>query len=753
MTRWQLEPILESYSLVIGLGGALLLLLLLRPLFPSATSARQRVLLGLRILLIGLVMLALLRPTLVEIETRHQKSTLIVLLDRSRSMQVADMAGRTTRWEALRKTINQALPDVTAMGEKLEVKVYAFDSAAEALELTAGTVDLPQVPTGDQSDIGSSLYDVIRAESGHRLAGVVLLSDGAQRAIAPRVNLDQPARELARLDTPLLGVVFGKPRDQSQSRDVAVENLPDQYMIFVKSELAIRATVRMEGLANVSVPVSLVIQSPDGTEQTLGPIPVRQGSNGQPRDVNFSYTPDVAGQYTLTLAAEEQAGELITENNRLSSYLTVLDGGLRVLMLEGNVGWPEHKFIRRSIDESPDIELDFHWAHNRLRDQTLDIEALMAERPYDVLILSDIDSLVIGEENCARLANMVSEGKGLIMLGGRHSFGAGGYQQTELAKVLPIKMGRLQRQRIDEPMRPDLHRSDELTMIPTTDHFITRLANRGSNLATWQSLPKLKGANRFEKVSDRAMVLATTLDGMPLLVAGEYGLGRVLAMAADSTYLWPRYDRQLEHKRFWRQTILWLARKEDAIRRDVWIDLDQRRFPLGARAAFTLGARDATGDEIANATFEVELDFPDGAQRKLSVARESEQWLGRTGPLDQPGEYVLRVVASQLGKEIGRASRPFLVQATDLELSDPAANPNQMASLTQITAEAGGKTLAAEQLPDLLKSIADNPPETQVEYESKQQLADKPEGAWKYFLCFVGVISTEWWLRKKWGMV
>ena len=360
------------------------------------------------------------------------------------------------------------------------------------------------------------------------------------------------------------------------------------------------------------------------------------------------------------------------------------------------------------------------------------MESILAARPYDVLILRDIDSAAIGRENCAVLAELVSKGKGLMMIGGRQSFGAGGYQQTALSNVLPIKMGRLQRQRPDQPMRADLHRPEDLTLVPTRDHFITRLAERAKNKETWQSLPKLKGANRFNELSDRGIVLVETTDRMPVLVAGEHGLGRVLAMAGDSTYRWVRYDHGLEHKRFWRQIILWLARKEDSIRRDVWIDLDQRRFPIGTGAVFTLGARDATGEEIADTEFNVALTLPDGGTRRLSVAKDTTR-SGATGPLDKPGEYSVEVIASLAGKEIGRATRPFVVQSTDLELSDPAANPSQLTALTEITAAAGGKTLAAEQLPDLFAQIVANPPETSVDYESRWQFADKPQGAWGYF--------------------
>ena len=49
----------------------------------------------------------------------------------------------------------------------------------------------------------------------------------------------------------------------------------------------------------------------------------------------------------------------------------------------------------------------------------------------------------------------MERGKGLIALGGYHSFGPGGYRNTPLRDVLPIEMDRLARQDFG---RPDVQR-------------------------------------------------------------------------------------------------------------------------------------------------------------------------------------------------------------------------------------------------------------------------------------------------------
>ena len=89
----------------------------------------------------------------------------------------------------------------------------------------------------------------------------------------------------------------------------------------------------------------------------------------------------------------------------------------------------------------------------------------------------------------------------------------------------------------------------------------------------------------------------------------------------------------------------------------------------------------------------------------------------------------------------------------DLELNDASADPQQMASLAAITREAGGRVVAPEELPQLLDELLTRPEESRVEFQAKWQLADTPLDAWLYFCCVVGLLTTDWFLRKKWQMV
>jgi hypothetical protein len=254
------------------------------------------------------------------------------------------------------------------------------------------------------------------------------------------------------------------------------------------------------------------------------------------------------------------------------------------------------------------------------------------------------------------------------------------------------------------------------------------------------------------------------------LITGEYGKGRVLAAAVDSTFRWYRRGFQQEHMRFWRQAMLWLARKDQADSNDVWVDLPQRRLPSGSSVTFEAGVRGPDGNplggvELAATVWRVSAGGTDDASedrgpqaddvdgRAIELTARPDAWSGASQPLREPGEYQLRVQASKDGADLGAVTARFLVTTQDLELTDPAANPQQLAMLAAQTEEAGGKPIAPEQVPELLQEIARKRREQKIPYEQRWQLGDTLLDAWAAFLLLVGLLSTEWYLRKRWSLV
>ena len=183
MNGWIFNPV-GGYGLVTAVAAVLLVVMMLtNPQMRRMPPTRRWTLAGIRLAVFLLIIAALLRPTRIFTEIKEKPATLALLVDRSKSMQTEDAFGDRTRWNALRETLTQALPQLSNMGENLEVKVYAFDRDVSPLDFSDGKLDLGKSADGSETAIGSALDDVLRRETGKRLAGVILLSDGAQQAL------------------------------------------------------------------------------------------------------------------------------------------------------------------------------------------------------------------------------------------------------------------------------------------------------------------------------------------------------------------------------------------------------------------------------------------------------------------------------------------------------------------------------------------------------------------------------------------
>jgi uncharacterized membrane protein len=375
----------------------------------------------------------------------------------------------------------------------------------------------------------------------------------------------------------------------------------------------------------------------------------------------------------------------------------------------------------------------------------------------DVFIIGDVDSRALYDpltqtENLELLVDAVDQGKGLIMLGGLHSFGPGLYHSTPLDDILPIRMNLDERQ--DFPpakLRKDLHINEPIQLLPAKEHFITRLGGEQDYRQAWKTLPPLSGANRFVGVKDNAEILLKTEAGNPILVSGRLA-GRVLAFAADSTWRWVMQDHEQEYKQFWRQVVLWLAFQDGRENNSVWIDLPQRRFQPNSYVTFNCRASDSSGALITDAEFEATLLQPDQSSLPLPIDATSQKGEIARSILSQPGIYQIQLKGRRDGQELGESKFEFVVFDRDKEKAVSSADPEQMARLAAQTQPHGGRVVLPENLAQILEKFKENPPES-IEVPMTWQLGQTLLDGAIYLSVFTLLLGAEWILRKKWGLV
>ena len=759
----------DSYWLVAGVAAVLLAIVVLVGPGRDRISLRRRLVLTLiRCGIILLLVLGMLRPTLVYTEIHKEKATLVLLVDQSKSMQIRDSLDNKARWDSLLAKLKESVPALRELGRDFEIKAYTFDAETHPLEVKEGKLVLPSVPWGKETAIGAALEDVLNQENGKRVLGIVILTDGRQETIAPHDASPQDiahhtaspqdvAAKLRHQGYPVFPVVFGQSRGLGGVQDVAVVDFPPPASVFVKTEMAIHGTIKVNGYVNQPITVRVLME---GRTDPIAQTTVTAKADGDLLPVDFTYTPETVGEFKLTLEAVPQPGELVTTNNQLSSFVQVLKGGLHVLYIEGDLRVEAGK-LRRSLDASRDIKVDYIRLDPRHPETApSDLAELLKPGKYDVYILGDIDSLAFNAKELEQLKDTVEHhGKGLIMLGGFYTFGPGGYSETPLADVLPIVMDRLERQELDKPIREDAHLPGPLQMQPTPRslrHFALALAAGGQeNAKAWAKLPPLDGANKFTKLKPAATILAEADDKehSPLLVSQEFGSGRVIAFAGDTTWRWVMHGFDSAHKRFWRQIVLWLARKDQMAQGNVWVRLENTRFFPGNRVDFTAGAQSPQNEPIKGAEFKVEvLKPPENKPSDVVMIRQDEQMAGSFRETQEAGDYTIQVQATRPGvpgapgELLGTARTRFVVSQQDLEWDNAASDLDSMKGVAK---SSGGEVIEPERLPKWLADLMKKTDYLDVKQEMKQTLWDQ----WPPFFAVVLLLTAEWYLRKRWGLV
>ena len=701
------------------------------------TSGRWRwVAFGLRLAAVLMCLFAALRPSVLIDEKQKQDSVVLFLIDASRSMTTTDEVGGQSRWSVAEKALVEGQKQVEGKSKELTLKSFRFDN-----ELRDYNADDQVVPDGRESALGTILLQAIKDAQGSRIASIILISDGASNGgISPLAA----AQQLKAQQVPVLTVGVGSVDAGKNSSDLAARDLVAGPTVFVKNRPQIRGIIGTRGFGGKSIEVELFVEG-DPRPVDTQTVKVPEGADVVPV-TNLKYVPETPGEKRLTLKVKSQSGEpeLVASNNEVSTYLDVLKGGLKVLYIQGpDFSW-DPKYLISGIDPAREINTELRWVREPARNgQGLLKDADFVPGQYDVYILGGVPADHFTRPQIALLARAVKNGAGLMMLGGRSSFGEGGWGNTELNAVLPSDVG---------PNDGEVVPGDEgVKVVPSTsglDNYVVRLGSSPTeSAAIWAKLAPITGYNRLGRPKITANVLAQAGRDPVMIALDDIGKGRSLEFGGE-TWSWARTEREA-YARFWRQVILWLARRENKGEDQVKLKLDARRVAVGQKLELTASARDGKNEPILDAQFDasftpVKNGRAEGKAEPIPLPPQGEEAKGAIFANVPAGEYEVNVKGKRGGREFAATKARFMVYEDDRELENPAADPALLRQIAEIT---GGTSLASEELGKHLKELG---PEA-AEYV--QQIDKRLWDNWPFFLIFTALLTAEWALRKSKGWV
>ena len=749
-----------SWPLIIAVAPAMFGLVLWT--YPARVAAlppwKRRTMLSLRLLAAAILLFAMLRPALEFREIDERGAQIVFLTDNSRSMNTPDAPGGQTRRQHLLKTIELIDPSLKALAEKVDLRFIDFSETSKAVEKLEPGSD------GRFTAIGLALEELRKEDKGKRVAAIFLGTDGAQRASGEAdVDPRAAARRVAtQKSIPIHPVPFGTSEISTTGMDLAVEDLLTNPTTYERKIEVVKAKIRMVGAPGRKIRVKLMMEDRTGkkpgeagvwrevpfTAETKPSIEIETNENAAVLPVTLSFVASLPGEYKLALEAEIQPGEVKTANNRAETLISVSKGGLSVAYFDSFRS--EQKFIRKLNDESGGrIQLNMWFTNRNVEGQSRPVDrTLFDPGRFEVYIIGNLphSAFRVNGVNLLdeKLADRVTEGAGLLLLGGDTSFNAGGYAGTKIGELFPVKLAATANpglpnsaQMIRQPMQ----------MLPTPSgdsHFLMQLGANGEQ--AWRALPMLSQATRLTP-KPASEVLGASADNVPLLIATDVGRSRVAALATNETWKWHLHGFKDAHQRFYQQLLLWLAHKENDSDQALWVRIDPRNFAPGGKVPIQMGLRDDKKQPVENADFTVEVTGPDGKSIPVPTQKQKGEALAEFTSTLAPGDYWATVRASVNGKSTGLPTLTrFIVEARDPELDNPAADPDLLAEIANLT---GGSVVPPEKLGTFLDDLLKSGISTELTRNRIQNLWDN----WWLLLLFASVMSAEWYLRKKNGLV
>ncbi len=759
------------------------------------TPARKWTLFGLRCAFLLTLALLLLRPVLAFTVEGEIRRALLILVDGSQSMGITDPrvkeedirraaiatgridAGSTNaatasienlppfrnlpRLDLTRSVLkSESLDLLPRLDQEFDLVPFNFSKGLTSLPrskvevLAEGEVQKDRkkarpadfawidrlVGDGGATAIGEGLRETVNRKRGQPLAGVFLITDGANNlGLSPR----DAAAQLKQENIPLYiyGVGITSPRD------IIVTNLVAPEVAFINDEVLVNVRVRSQGLDGEKAKVYLKVDGSQVKEEDI-----EFGFNDE-QVVSIRFTPDRQGEFEIEAGIEPRADETEKKNNSLSRHLRVVDAKIKVLLVEEAPRW-EFRYLHAMLSRDRRVELKtvlYEGDASITRGENAPfLERFPPNRDelfrYDLIIFGDVNPRRISATQMQYLNEFVSRfGGAFIMVAGKR-YSPREYRGTPIENLLPVEF--------DAPTVAATGELDafkpvklELTTAGRNSTMLQLSDKHGENMRLWNDLPPVYFIARVLRGKPGAEVLivdpdplkASRFGPMPVVAVQQYGLGQSLYVGTDNTWRWRRNVGDRYYYTFWGQVIQRLSLSHLlGGSKKTQITLDKPNYVSGERVKVFARLYRAGFEPVTDSSVKSFYRLRDD-----SGAFKTELAL-RPVP-DQPGLYRGDFVAPSAGQyEFGvdlDVDRRVVFNVSDarFELGDTAMNESLLREMAEIS---GGEFFREENLFGLPDRIAQRT--EKVRSPMEVELWSSP----LYFLLMLVLVTTEWVLRK-----
>ena len=742
-------PLALWLAILIAAGAFFFVLAIYGREAPTAPRRLRLMLAGIRIAIVGIVLLMIAQVTL-TIERRGQPEIALVL-DDSQSMSTADAAAptapSTSRFQRLQAFVN-ASDLLGRLGKAYRLQVRTLTgSLSRAGSDWAGLAEAIAglEPVGKSSPLGRAVLAALADSSHARVVAIAILTDGVSN---DGPNLAEAAEAARQRGVPLFIVGFGGERLTKRLRlsDVTVNSVA-----FVDEPMIFRCRLVCEGMEGQ--PIRVDLREKDKPE-VLAQVDMAASGRQQPESLQLSYRPKRSGRFNYVLQAHDRSNTPGVESNVVGRSVEVRSEPIRVLLAQSYPSF-EFRYLRNVLLREKTIALDtiLQEADPELTRQDSSIRtAFPTSRDelstYDVIIVGDVNPALLSSVTLQNLADYVRQplrGGSVIFIAGP-SYLPWAYFHTPLAELFPFADDKSAVSG-ENSLPPFVVRPTALGLASPA----MQLADtEEENQRLWQGLAPLDWLVELSAVKPGARVLAehplsNGPDGRPWPVfCFQYvGSGKVLFHATDETWRWRYRVGDGYFGRYWLQTIRYLCRPHSPADR-LRLTVDRQQYRVGEVVHLGLEFADETSAPADDQGVAVMLTRPDGQSQQVRLVRRSLERGLFTGEIRTAMAGTYCVELSTPAGQVAVTPLSFNVIVPDDEMSNVQMDKAEMVRAAE---RSGGRFYTvdgADRLPDELP---------QGELSITERLPAWPLwNRWPVLAALLALLGWEWGLRRRHGM-
>ncbi len=596
--------------------------------------------------------------------------------------------------------------------------------------------------TASATHINDGLKQLVAETADLPVGAVVLLSDGGENSGG--IDLETISA-LRNRRLPVHTVGFGQ---EQAGHDVEVDDVSVASRALADSRM--KATVSFHQRGYAGGKTTLVVKDGD---KALASKDVVLGADGVIQTETVFFNAGTAGVKRVQFSLEPLGGEENVANNATARLVSVSGDRRRILYVEGEPRW-EYKFIRRAAedDHSMQIVSMLRTTENKIYRQGISDPTELADGfpvkaedlfKYDGIIIGSVEAGYFTPRQQELLREFVDRrGGGLLFLGGRFALADGGWGASSVSELLPTFLPNGKNTFHRDPA------TAQLTAAGADSAVMRLLDDPAKNVERWKKLPYMMDYQDAGTPKPGATVLAEMNVGrarLPLLVTQNYGRGRTAVMATSGTWRWQMSQALGDptHDMFWQQLLRWVAADSPG---RVVASMPVQRLMDDGHVRLTATVRDKEYMPAPDARVVAHVIGPEGASALVDMqpVPDNAGTFQAEWTAEKPGSYVAEVTAGRGADELGRDVLTF--ERTDGVAENFHTEQNREL-LEKLSSQTGGRYWKADELGRLPREISYS--EAGISVRDTKELWNMPI----VFLVLLGLMSGQWMLRRKWGVI